>query len=469
MNLLRAIGVGSFAASLLIFSSFALSSPASGVANVPVHAVGDSVGFGVHTDLGSLAAPLIAQLRQLDASDPNITINDIALTGSFDLWTVTKVTAVSTDTYTISEEFATGLKVHFTLDITLAALPVAGQYTGTIDPVSGFCTFNPIPQAAKRVSAQLDVNYLQTASSSGKWNVSDFALREETTNQSVDLSATFSGRNLPNLQINFTACTQTVAYENHDYTVTANVDGLYRIAYSPALDIFDFPMADGENWWVNSTATLAGTVSGSINVQGIDPQSERAFFDAVNLVLTQGGFSVTGLSGFPIVLERITLMLGNVPYLSNGVLHDLPFPVNVHLRAKEMMKTLADGQFHTVFELSNANTVTSPYFACYYSPDHGFIVGCALTDASGAAIFEFKNVPPGQAEGGITSTKTGYTLGTQGSPLSDFFFKPPFLGLLLIAAAVIVVAALLVWRSRARARKLASQVTPPPPPPPGTL
>jgi len=470
MNLFRPVCVGSFAIALLLLSSFALSSPASGVANVPVHAVGDGVGFGFHGDLGSLSQPYLDQLRQLDASDPNITINDLSLTGSFDHWTVVKVTEVSADTYVIAEEFATGLKVHFTIDVTTAAAPAEGQYTGTIDPVSRFCMFNPIPQVTKTVSARLDVTYLQTASTTGKWNVSDFALRESTMAHTVDLLATFSGRNVPTFDVNLTACTQTVTYENHDYTITVDTNNQYRIAYSPALDIFDFPMADGESWYVNTTATLAGTVSGSINVQGIDPADEQSFFDQLNLVLTQSGASVTGLDGFPIVLEGVTFTVGTVPYLSNGVLRDVPIPVNAHLRAREMTKTLADGQFHTVYEISNVppgNVTQLAYFACYYSPDHGFIVGCALLDgSSGIALFELKNVPVTEAETGVGTTKAGYSLGTQGNPLADFFFKPPFLGLLLIAATVIVVAALLVRRGRARAQQVLPPESPPAPPGP---
>ncbi len=470
MNLFRAACVGAFAIALLLLSSLAFSSPASGVANVPVHTVGDSVGYGVHTDLDVLAQPYLDQLRQLDASNPNITINELTLTGSFDHWTVVKVTEVSVDTYVIREELATGLRVHFTTDINTATAPAEGQHTGTIDPVNQFCTFSPIPQVTKTVSAGLDVTSLQTASTTGKWNVSDFALRESTIAHAVDLVATFSGRNLPNIETNVTACTQTVTYENHDYRVTVHLNNQFRIAYTPALDVFDFPMADGESWYVNTTATIAGTVSGTINVEGIDPADAQAFFAQLNQVLAQSGASVTGLDGFPIVLERITFTVGTVPYLSNGVLHDIPIPVNEHLRSKEMTKTLADGQFHTVYEISNvppANTTQLAYFACYYSPDHGFIVGCALLDgSSGIALFELKNVPVTEAETGVGTTKAGYSLGTQGNPLTDFFFKPPFLGPLLIVAVVAVVAALLVRRSRARAR----QVLPPeaPPRPPGT-
>ncbi len=471
MNPFRAVCVGAFSIALLLISSFALSSPASAVANVPVHAVGDSVGFGVHTDLGAFAQPYLAQLRQLDASEPNITINDLTLTGSFDHWTVVKVTEVSADTYVISEEFATGLKLHFAINVTLATAPAEGQYTGTIDPVYHFCMFNPIPPVTKTVSARLDVTSLQTGSTTEKWNVSDFALRESTMAHAVDLTASFSSRNFPTFDVNLTACTQTVTYENHDYSITVDVNNQYRIAYAPALDVFDFPMSHGERWYVNTTATLAGTLSGSINLEGMDPAEGQAFFDQLNLILTQSGASVTGLDGFPIVLERITFTVGTVPYLSDGVLHDIPIPVNEHLRGKEMTKTLADGQFHTVFEISSVpppNVAQFAYFACYYSPDDGFIVGCALLDASsGIALFELKNVPVTEAERGLGDTKAGYALVTQGNPLADFFFKPPFLGLVLIAATVIVVAALLARRIRARARQM--PLTPEtPPPPPGT-
>ena len=425
---------------------------AAAVANVPVHSVGDSVGYGVHLDLRDIAQPYLDQLRQRYAADPNTTINALNLTGSFDHWTVVRVTGVTPDVYTIRKESATGLEAHYVTNITSRQALAEGRHSGTIDPTFGFCSFGSIPRVTKTSSARLDVMQLQTASSTSLWNVSDFALRASTTNHTVALLATFSGRNVPRTDTNLTACTLTVTYRDVDYRITVDVNDQVRIAYAPALDVFDFPIVDGEEWYANSTATAAGTFAGSINVEGINPADEKQFFDALKRSLSQSGISVTGLDGFPIVLQEITLIVGAAPYLDRGVLHDLPIPVSPHLRARETTMTLSDGQFHTVYELRMApasGTVTgSPYPACYYSPDRGFIVGCALVEAStGLPLFELKNVVPGDANGNVETTKAKYgVFSTAGNPLADFFLKPPFLGLLLVAAAAVVVGALLVRR-----------------------
>ena len=443
---------------LLLMASVGLAPRASAQANVPTHALGDAVAFGVQVDLGPLVQPSLDLLKQQYATDPNTTINELNFTGKLDMWHTEEVTEVTSPYYGIRERTAFGVEAHLRASVTSKNLPVAGTY--------GSCSLADIPIATKTVTATLDILLLETSSGISRWGVSDFALQQTRTNETLDLSASFAGRNLPEIDVNITDCRTTVSYRDVTYRVTADVDSHLVTTYLPALDLFDFVINDGENWWVNSTQTLSGTVRGTFDVQGIDPTDEEEFFTVLNATLQDAGFTtVSGLEGFPIVLEQVTLILGAMPYLEDGVLSDISSPVAMRLQAKVRTKTLADNNPYTVYEISAYTpTPVVPYFACYYSPAHGFVVGCGLViDAAGNTIFELKNVPPQTAEQNIETTKAAYAVSAPGNPLADFFLKSPYLGLLLIVAAVIVIAALLSRRGRKPAPMPPPAATAPPP------
>jgi len=136
--------------------------------------------------------------------------------------------------------------------------------------------------------------------------------------------------------------------------------------------------------------------------------------------------------------------------------------------------TLADGQFHTVYEIASAPLPmdpylppgSAPYVATYYSPDDGMVVGYALVVPSGGTadpVFELRNVSPAEARSHIGTTKDQYAIqpAAAGDPVADLFLKSPYWGILVIVAAGILVAALLLRRRR---RPTSGPPAPPPPP-----
>lgn len=446
---------------VVVLTSFAHAPRAAGQAPVPSHNVGDAVGFGVQLDLGPFVQPSLDELRQQFA-DPNTTVNELNFTGSLDAWHSERVIDNTSTHYVIQENTAVGLDAHFRSSITSITLPREGTYTGTINPTFG-CQLPLIPMETRTITANLDFVYLTSSSGTTNWSHSEFAVLASVTNEAVDLSATFVGRNLPDIDVNLTACRETVTYQDVTYRIFADVDATLRAAYNPALDVFDFPIVDGQNWTVSSTQTVSGTLRGTIDVQGLDPADEEAFFTALNAALTN--FTVSGLDSFPIVLERVTIALGLNYYLRDGVLDDISSPVTMQLQARTRTMTL-DGQPQTVYEISMYTlTPTVPYFACYYSPSKGFIVSCALVaDAtSGVTIFELENVPPAQADANIQDTRTRYIVSAPGNPLADFFLKFPYIGLFLVVAAVIVIAAVLSRRRRKPAPMAPPAMEVPPP------
>ncbi len=448
-------------------------------APVPTHAVGEAAGFGATIDIGALAKPYLDRLRTMYANNPNVTINELELTGSTDIWVYQEVTEKSATIYTIHEESAAGVKAHFVLNITSNQLPVPGVYVGTRDPTYGFCILPTIPYATRTVFLQYDVAYLDATDGNSHWNVSDFTLRDSTTNDSLDLRLASSFHGVPNSQFNETTCKETIAYMDSDLTLTANIDDRIRVAYDPALDVFNFPIDDNETWYTNATATIAGHISGTIDETGLNATQEQQYFENLTRALnSQPGISVTGLTGFPIVLEDITVTIGTVPYLQNGDIHDYRAPVRMATHATRAQMTLADGNFHTVYLLSQPpppGSTTGPVCSFVYSPDNGFIVGYTC-QVQGVAIFELKNVPPATAKDNIGRTKNDYAVNPPPTTnsLGDFFTKSPYFGILILVAVVIVVAVILMLRGRGRRPEMAPPPTTPsaappegPGPPPG--
>jgi len=455
--------VASVAALLFAFPTAAADAP------VPTHDVGDKVGFGATTDIGTLAAPYLDQIRQADAANPNYTINQLAFTGSLDIWSTMEVVGKTTELYSIHTDGADGLRSHYVVNVTSIQFPQAGTYPG--DMSSGFCVPPDIPMTTKTAFAEVEIDSLATSSALSSWTVSDFAIQGEERNTSLDLRATVTLRNVPNENFDLTACEVTVTHETSETTVTANVDTDIRVAYSPALDVFDFPIANGEIWAANSTATQGGHVQGTVDVTGLDPATEQEFFANLSRSLEMSGFIVSGLTGFPIVLEQVTIMVGATPYLKDGVIHDIASEIDLSLQARETTMTLADGNFHTVYLISQSlGGLYSNPCSWVYSPDDGFVVGY-VCEVQGISFFELPNVPAANAEQHVADTKRSYALATAtGLNLGDFFLKPPFFGILIIIAVAILVVALLV---RGRRKPAIAPLAPPPSqmppegPPPG--
>lgn len=437
-------------------------------AEVPTHDVGDKVGFGTTIDLGAIAA----YLDLYDQTDENITINEREVDGSIDIWATMEVVEESAEAYTIRTVTATGVRLDFLLDVTSTQFPAAGTYPG--DMSSGFCMPPDIPVTTMTAVIDVDFEYLATSVGDAKWTVSNFALMEDQTASSYDFLGTFRLTNAPSLDFNFTSCEFTVAYEDHDLTASTAIEVDTTTTFSPALDVFHFPIMDGEVWSANASATTGGTIQGTIDVGGLDPEAEAAFFTSLNEALESMDVTVSGLDGFPIVLENVSIVRGSMAFLEDGVIHDMTSPVDLALVATERSMPLSDGNEHTVYVIAQGFDGSASPCGWVYSPDHGFVVGFRC---EGISLFDLRNVPADEAERRITDTEQAYAVGPTGSnpnALADFFLKPPFLGILFVAAVAILAVALVMRRRKKPAMAPPGPAMPPPPvagppqsPPPG--
>lgn len=434
--------------------------PAAAQATVPSHVVGDAVGYGTRLDLEEATRSLFQILHLLDNNDKNFTINELTLTGALDIWAVAEVIEVTPDLYRIQEDRAAGIRADLVVNLTSVHFPVEGTHPGTVDPSLG-CIPAVVEHGTNTAAINFDILYLLSSSGVSEWTVSEFALRGSETTNRLDYKATYILRNIPVTTFDPAACETTVTYEDYDLTLTLDIDSELREDYDPALNYFDFPIADAEVWSASSNETLAGNIGGSIDLAGLSPEEERELFAALNETFALSGLTVTGLVQFPIVLEDLRVLVGADPILQDGVIDDIPIPVSLTLQAREDRRTLADGEFHTVYLISQPSVGgLAPPCSAIYSHERGFVVGyeCAI---QGTSVFELENVNPATARDRIEETKAAYgSSGGPGSrPVAGFGSASVYLAFVLIAVAAIVVVLLLLRRPRKPA------VTPPLQPP----
>lgn len=467
----------------LLIGLAALAVPATAAiapAPVPTWTVGQEVGYGTNLDLGALADQYLLDAIRQSPSTFNITsIQALNATGSFDAWTVDQVTAATGTYYVLSSESAVGIEFHLLVNVTVNTLPQAGSYTGTIDPYLG-CILPSIPKTSGTVAAALDAKALTTANGTTRYLVSDLSTQNTTVNTKVDAKVTASSYNLPMVETNLTACTENVTYDSPSFTLTVNTTDQVRSLFDPSWDSFNFPISDNETWWANSTATIGGTVSGTIDVTGLSSKDEAAFFDNLTQAFHSAGLVVTGLDGFPIDLAQITITAGLDNIVKDGAIQDYPAPVATHFRATGSAMTLSDGNQYPVYLITDASYSCPPSgtnvslpigYAAVYAPDFpaqgaGMIVGYELVTCLGTSslpAFTLTNTKPADAHAKIGQTETKYQAAPTGAgnPIADFFLQAPYWGILVIVAVVVLGAAAVILLRRRR-----PSVPPPPPPPP---
>lgn len=479
MRLLRAL-VPLGVAVALALTAFAIPAAAQ-PATLPTWQVGQEVAYGVNVPLGQEASSIIQGI-QANPGQVNIThLNYINFTGTLDSWVDQQVTQATSAYYVLHTVSASGIKLHFVINASFNNLPKAGTFSGT--PTAYGCIPPMVPLTTATINVSLDMAMLTTSDGTTNYQVSNLAIMNDTTSTSVQAKATAFLFNVPAETTNQTTCVTTVVYKTESLSLTVDTTNVIRTLFSPALDVFRFPIWNGKTWWANSSATFAGTFLGTINVQGLSAQDEQAFFENLTQAFhSVPGLVVTGLDHFPIDLSQISAVAGGVNIFDHGTLHDTPpYPVSLYLQARESNMSLADNQFHEIFYIyqptgPSGGCLASPaavYSPTYPAPGQGMIVGYSIITCAGSTIlpvFELHNTPPSTAKDNIHNTRNNYQVFAppQGNPVVDFFAQAPYWGIILIVAVALVVAFLVTRRRRRPVPGMppTTQTPPPPPAPP---
>ena len=88
-----------------------------------------------------------------------------------------------------------------------------------------------------------------------------------------------------------------VTNNNFDVKVKASIDASLNVMFEPALNIYDFPMAVGNEWTIESDATINGEMKGFVDITGLPKDMEDELFDE------EGGLYMAGFTKFPLVFD----------------------------------------------------------------------------------------------------------------------------------------------------------------------
>lgn len=463
---------------LFVVLSLTAFAAAAAPATLPTWQVGQDVGYGTNLNLTALAVPFLNEIK-LNPSDYNLTaVNALDFTGSFDAWTYDQVTQKTATDYVLASQSTQGLTMHLNVNVTAGNLPAPGTYSGTC--TYGYFVAPSIPSTTRTVAATLDWTSLSASQAASYYTTAGLALQNGTVNATLQTKASVSVIGFPFTDVNLTRCDETITYRSEDFALLVNTQGQFRTVFQPALDVFNFPINDNETWWANATTTVGATISGTIDVQGLNTSDQEAFFDNLTKVFQSvPGLAVTGLDHFPIDLAKITATVGGVNVLQNGMLQDQSAPVDLQLHAASAEMTLSDNQLHSVYEIyPEYNTsfgVCPPTVAAIFAPDFpaanaGMVVGYEIFACIGSTqlpIFELKNVPPSAAKDHIQQTETNYRpfAPAQSNAFADFFVAAPYWGFLILV--FVAIAAVVFVFMRRRGRRMIPPMPSPPPPPGG--
>jgi hypothetical protein len=130
----------------------------------------------------------------------------------------------------------------------------------------------------------------------------------------ISIKASMTGSanlvNIPNEESNWTG--RSISYENYDMSGDINVFMSVGVQFQPALNIYDFPLSVGDEWVIESTATMTGTYGGMIDISGLPAEIEDNFFSSEVL-------KNAGVDSFPIDLAEV-IQNSDEPAMNNGII-----------------------------------------------------------------------------------------------------------------------------------------------------
>jgi len=219
-----------------------------------------------------------------------------------------------------------------------------------------------------------------------------------------------------------------------------------NMTFAPALDLWEFPIVEGENWTVNSNATLTGSLTGTIDADGLPEEFDEYIF-------TDDFVNATGITDFPIVLEEIPEGDDEDGWpLDEGLMEERTEEVEVGLECTDVFTV--DDDFWgniTVYEIA----VDDSPMVIYYSPEVSLVSyftmstddleeAFDLDDGSmSSEDYQMEAVDPEVAEDHISEI-SGQVSDDEDGGIASFFTEAPYLGIILVAVIIVVIVAAVV-------------------------
>lgn len=393
-------------------------------------------------DLGANFADQIDELQSTLEQMQGVEVNQFQMDGQADFWLIFEVTSVNDTHYILTSSM--GQKLTFSADIDVTAqIPAEGTYNYTEQP----------DMVSKSVSLSGSIDYALVVNAEASIQKDTMAV--ETVSVDVLCSATIDvdAENIPIPEEGDQQMTYT--HESFDVSVAFDLNIHLDFEFTPALDIFDFPISVGETWDVNSDVEMSGTIEGMLDVSGLPAEAEQEIFS--DEVLQENG-----ITSFPINFDQLTIDEEEGPTIDDGVIS-------------------GNGTVMEQFTCTEMTTITHPALGqisayviqaesggeFYYSPDVDFMTSMGGgTDILDDMDIDMPFSLPGEMddmEGQIDSVDSDTaqqeitdiadfqsslsddaSSTSGGDDINSFFFEPPYFGVILGVLVVFVIVAAVV-------------------------
>ncbi len=234
-------------------------SDAEAQSQAPEWEEGDTWAMGVSEDdaeeFSDAFQEAFEELNQPEESE-GIDDFDVDADGRMGLYQIHEVVKVEDDGYIMESEIGGGLRLNF-------------NYEGTMKmPAEGEQDMNNIEFVNKTIYFDGDMHISYDSQSTVTYD-ENFAI--EKVNSTLDLETSGSAhiRNFPTIDPNQEiGIDANLTWIHGDYTIDESVDlsTEVQIEFQPALDIFQFPISEGNEWEASSMMDISGEYNGHIDL-----------------------------------------------------------------------------------------------------------------------------------------------------------------------------------------------------------
>ncbi|HUT27800.1 MAG TPA: hypothetical protein VMW85_07135 [Methanomassiliicoccales archaeon] len=402
-------------------------------AEAPVWVKGDKWAYGMENDVGADFGAQLQEVKDLLEGETGGTVNTLELDGSSGFWILFEVTEANSDIYVLSMDAAVKLQIDASISVT-AEMEKAGTYSYDQEPETESMDIEIEANVDLALVVGVDITFERDT----------MAISEITMNVNFDGVVAFTAQNIPSSETNWTDYSTTISYDDYDVSAEMEANLAMEISFEPALNIWDFPLEYRDEWSVNSEATISGSMTGMLDVNGL-PQ------DMSDELFTDEFIESTGFSDFPIIFEQLNSDDGDWPF-QDGMLEEVSEDVEMTLKCTSVI-TVQDEYWGeiTVYKIEAQGTPLE----FYYSPDVGFMSYFSMNsddlddifDLNVAVMpseeFRMEAVDPAVAADNINEISDYQgSIGPDGQGgIAGFFLDAPYLGLILIGIIVVVVVA----------------------------
>jgi hypothetical protein len=316
----------------------------------PEWTVGQEWAYGGALYLDPSDNDQMSQIVQLISSFPSARLGSFTLNSTMEAYVYCRVMNETAEDVNLRIVVAMKLLALGGIDLT-ADLPKAGTYW----------ILENAPSQSTRVSVNAKVDMMVFEQMDILMQRSDKAIKSFDSITKLDMSMMLKANNIP-MDDKILGMNRTVEYANYDVALDMNMRMSSLTVFQPYLDIFDFPIELNETWFVPSTMTTTGNMTGTIVASGIPEGTLDDIVQANNLSSLQ----------FPIDLSTFSGKIAG-KIVNNGEIVSEQQSISAKMHCVSQSKVEHSGENITVYRINvNEDSQGDPEGVIYYSPDLAF-------------------------------------------------------------------------------------------------